>query len=92
MWVWSELLQRGDVTVHDNFFELGGNSLSAVRAVTRIRSLLAIDFELTAIFDAPTIARLAKLCESMQVDDDRLNRALQLMEAIAREGERAHGT
>jgi hypothetical protein len=38
---------------HDNFFELGGHSLLAIRAMTRVREILSIDFPMSTIFKLP---------------------------------------
>src|SRR5262249_32621931 len=58
--LWSELLGVKRVGVHDNFFELGGHSLLATRAAVRIRSLLDVALPLTALFEQPTVATLAR--------------------------------
>jgi amino acid adenylation domain-containing protein len=63
--IWEELLQRTSIGVFDNFFELGGHSLLATQATARLRALFAIDLPLPALFQAPTIAELGHVIQSM---------------------------
>jgi acyl carrier protein len=62
--IWEELLDRRPIGVHDGFFELGGHSLLATQLVSRIRDAFDVELELRAVFEAPTIARLAPRVEA----------------------------
>ena len=47
------------VGVEDSFFDLGGDSLSAMRVIAAINRGLAAGLSVRAVFEAPTVARLA---------------------------------
>ncbi|HEY3861974.1 MAG TPA: amino acid adenylation domain-containing protein [Verrucomicrobiae bacterium] len=57
--VWQEVLSLKRIGVNDDFFELGADSLSATRAFARINRRFGINLPLRAIFENPTVARLA---------------------------------
>ncbi|HEU0052502.1 MAG TPA: KR domain-containing protein, partial [Longimicrobium sp.] len=61
--LWQELLGIERVGIDDDFFGLGGHSLLATQIVSRVRSMFRIDLRLAAIFEAPTVARMAALIE-----------------------------
>ncbi len=58
--LWEELFGIAPLGVDDSFLELGGHSLLAIQMVTQIRSRLAAELPVTALFESPTIAELAK--------------------------------
>ena len=61
--IWADILDivPENIGVNDNFFELGGHSLLATQLISRIRSQLAIDLPLKALFEQSNIAGFALL-------------------------------
>lgn len=59
--IWEEVLGIQQIGVHDNFFYLGGQSLLAVRLFAEIEKAFQKNLPLAALFQAPTVAELAKI-------------------------------
>ncbi|WP_083975621.1 non-ribosomal peptide synthetase [Kitasatospora mediocidica] len=62
---WCEVLKTDRLGVHDDFFELGGYSLLAVGIMERLRPVLGASVPVGALFEHPTVARLAAHLEPL---------------------------
>jgi len=60
---WSDLLGVEQVGVMDDFFALGGHSLIAVRLFAMVKKAFRVDFPISVLFEAPTVAACAALIE-----------------------------
>jgi amino acid adenylation domain-containing protein len=59
--LWQQVLGRGLIGVHENFFDIGGHSLKAVQLFAYLEQVLGRQLPLATLFEAPTIAQLARL-------------------------------
>ena len=67
--IWSDLLNIQQIPIHANFFDLGGQSLDAIRMLARVKQTMEVDIPVSAIIDAPTIARLATLIQENNTEN-----------------------
>lgn len=64
--IWQKVFKNTKIGIHDNFFNLGGHSLLAARLFAEIKKTMNIAAPLSALYDAPTIFRLAHLLEKIK--------------------------
>lgn len=70
---WEELLGVDQVGVEDSFFDLGGHSLVAVRLFAKIQQAYGVDYPISVLFEAPTIAACAELLQEVVGEQESSN-------------------
>jgi amino acid adenylation domain-containing protein len=68
--LYATVLGHEQVGAADSFFDAGGSSLQAMRLVTELRSSLAVDLDVSAIFVTPAPQQLAGLLRDQHGLDD----------------------
>jgi phthiocerol/phenolphthiocerol synthesis type-I polyketide synthase E len=64
--IWQELLGLAPINPEQNYFDLGGDSLLAVKLFGQIEKTFNVELPLATLFEAPTIAEMARLLASRQ--------------------------
>lgn len=72
--IWQRVLQRPQVAAHENFFDLGGNPSSAAELFRQISALCGREIPPPFIYQAPTLAALAR-----ELEQPRQMRSLPLL-------------
>lgn len=67
--LWSDVLQRPDVTPDAHFLQLGGDSLTGTQLLSRVRTRWGIDLPMSAFFSDPTLRGMARTLEERLVTD-----------------------
>ena len=83
--IWEEALGLKDIGVTENFFDLGGHSLLAMQVVDRLRDITQVDLPVRSLFDAPTIAELARQLGTLasEQNHEKLLDTLKLVESLS---------
>ena len=58
--MWLDVLGTHAVGRNDNFFLLGGHSLKASQIMTRVKKRFGVDFQITTLFECPTVRSLGE--------------------------------
>ncbi|MFN8042486.1 MAG: amino acid adenylation domain-containing protein [Mycobacterium sp.] len=58
--IYAHVLGLDQVGADDSFFEIGGDSISAMRLIAAINTALDVELGVRAVFEAPTVCRLAR--------------------------------
>ncbi len=86
--LWSDLLGVQHVGVHDSFLELGGDSLMATRLISRMKDVFQQDLPVRLIFEASTIAELARAVDESQtsgVEQEDVDQLINMLEQLSDE-------
>ncbi|HEY0603585.1 MAG TPA: non-ribosomal peptide synthetase, partial [Herpetosiphonaceae bacterium] len=73
--VWQELLHVERVGIHDNFFDLGAHSLLVTQAYDKLTPHFDRSFNLIALFQYPTVSKLAQHLSQAQTSSTALDKA-----------------
>ncbi len=76
--LWSEILDRRDISINDDFFKLGGHSLAGLKLFSRIQNQFDVKLPLATLFKSPTINQLASI-----IDRNRVKRNIQLIAKVS---------
>ncbi|NQZ12489.1 MAG: non-ribosomal peptide synthetase, partial [Algicola sp.] len=66
--IWQVVLGLAQVGIEDNFFRIGGDSIVSIQLVSRLRQA-GFELQVKAIFDAPTVAQLARVLADNKAAD-----------------------
>jgi amino acid adenylation domain-containing protein len=86
--IWQEVLGLPRISAQGNFFELGGHSLRAMQVIGKVRSALDVELRMRSVFDAPTIAALAKIIAQAKggpPSDEEMSRILAELDDLSEE-------
>ncbi|HEX9454735.1 MAG TPA: phosphopantetheine-binding protein, partial [Candidatus Binatia bacterium] len=85
--IWAEVLAIELVGIDDNFFDLGGDSLAASRVISRVIQSFKLVLPVKALYDAPTVARMAQFVKhhADRADDAALEQTLRQVETMTEE-------
>jgi phthiocerol/phenolphthiocerol synthesis type-I polyketide synthase E len=63
---WERMLRIDSIGIHDNFFALGGDSMLAPKLLLKLHEATGVKLFLRSLFQAPTIAEMARMIEEQR--------------------------
>jgi acyl-CoA synthetase (AMP-forming)/AMP-acid ligase II/acyl carrier protein len=84
--IWATVLGVEQVSVHSNFFALGGDSLLATQVMVRLREAFQVSLPIPSLFEASTVADLAKHVETVRWAEQALRVSPSTMAGDREEG------
>jgi acyl carrier protein len=70
--IWQDLFGISPIGIHDDFFDLGGHSLLTTQMISKMRNTFQIDLPVKSLFEATTIARLARVIETAAQETEEI--------------------
>jgi amino acid adenylation domain-containing protein len=86
--IWMEVMQVERVSMDDNFFAVGGHSLLATQLTSRLRKHFGVELQVGRVFDAATVADLARTVEALAASRSAGADAGETIGRASREGKR----
>ncbi len=86
--IWGEVMRQERVSMDENFFAAGGHSLLATQLTSRLRKQFGIDLSIGRVFDAPTVAHLARTVEALVSGRAEAEDGGETIVRASREGQR----
>ena len=80
--LWRRLLGVQDIGPEDDFFELGGHSLHATRLLAALRRAFRVELPMAALFEATTVAGLARALVEHQPEPGHIERAARALSKL----------
>ncbi|WP_419799279.1 MAG: beta-ketoacyl synthase N-terminal-like domain-containing protein [Terasakiella sp.] len=68
--VWQNVLAIPQIGIEDNFYDLGGDSLIAIKVLSRLRDVFAVELSVNDLFERPTVKQLSERLEVMSWAQD----------------------
>jgi amino acid adenylation domain-containing protein len=80
--IWGEFLHVNPIGIYDSFFLLGGHSLLMTQLASRIKEAFHLDIPLVDFFENPTIAKMANLIATRQLQQQDPQELAELLGAL----------
>ncbi|VEN73033.1 hypothetical protein EPICR_100079 [Candidatus Desulfarcum epimagneticum] len=84
--IWANVLEVKVIGVNDDFFTLGGHSMLGVMLASRVLESFGVELPLTAVFEYPTVAKMADLIEIeliSMLDPEELKNAMEELDGMS---------